>query len=154
MKEIPLSQNKVTIVDDEDYEFLNQWKWYAIRDHNNYYAARSIHVKDKCHQVRIHKVLMNPLNGYEVDHKNRDGLDNRKSNLRVCLHSENGRNRRPWGKSKYLGVSYWNRSLVANIQVNRKNIRLGSYRSEEEAAKAYDEAAKKYHGEFANLNFK
>jgi len=105
----------------------------------------------------MHRLIMDPPRGYVVDHINGDGLDNRRANLRLATHAQNGRNRRKIKKgiSKYKGVS-WEESTGkwrALIHVDRKKISLGCYKDEVTAAKVYDKAAKKYHGEFARLNF-
>lgn len=158
MKEIKLTQGQVALVDDEDYEYLNQWKWCANRSIGGYYAVRTD--KQKADQKReticMHRLILNAPKGLQVDHINHNTLDNTKQNLRICTNSQNQMNRSPCGKSKYLGVTYYrnNTCLRASIKANNKSIHLGYFKTEEEAAHAYDEAAKKYFGEFANLNFK
>jgi hypothetical protein len=105
----------------------------------------------------MHRVILNAPKGMEVDHINRDGLDNRKVNLRLATTTQNVCNRYWRSKtSKYKGV-HFDKSCGkyrTEITLNRKRIHVGKYDSEIEAAKAYDNAAKKYHGEFAYLNFK
>lgn len=160
MKEIQLTQGKVALVDDEDFEYLNQWKWYVlITKHTNY----AVHHNKKGKVELMHREIMKTPKGMYTDHINHDGLDNRRCNLRVCTNGQNLANRTPRGTSKYLGVYFhtFNKGkkgkkyiyCVSNIRVNGKTIALGYFKSEKEAALAYDEAAKKYHGEFANLNF-
>ncbi len=162
MKKIPLTQGKVAIVDDEDYEELSQFKWFAQKEPCTYYAARRIYLGNgaknpKQKTIRMHRLLMNAKKKQEVDHINGNGLDNRKSDLRLCTHSENARNRRLrlGGSSLYKGV-YWHKSrkkwqsqIVFNYQIKY----LGRYDNEIEAAKAYDYAAKELFGEFALTNF-
>jgi hypothetical protein len=97
---------------------------------------------------------MNAPNILQVDHIDHNGLNNQKSNLRICTLAENRRNRRARGKSKYLGVYYDNGYIRAVISVNGIQKRLGYFKIEETAAMAYDKAATIYHKEFANLNFK
>ena len=99
---------------------------------------------------------MSPPDNMEVDHINGDKLDNRKENLRVCTHRENGKNQKISinNTSGYKGVFANHKNWQAVIGVDGKPIYLGTYPSPEKAAEAYDVAAKKYHGDFANLNFK
>lgn len=116
----------------------------------------------------MHRMIMGLAAGDpECDHKDRNRTNNRKENLRACTSQENSRNKSAWGRSKYSGVSviYYKSKIksgvkiygpyyVSNIMLNNKQIHLGSFKSEEDAARAYDAAAKTAYGEFANLNFK
>jgi len=156
MKEIKLTQGKVALVDDKDYDFLNQWKWHALQSKNSFYAYRSQRYGRIKRGIAMHRVIMNISDPHTLcDHKDRDGLNNQRSNLRLATKSQNAMNKKSIGACKYLGVC-WNKQPRKWIaQIKSGNIkRLGAYNSAEEAARAYDEAAKKYHGEFANLNFK
>jgi hypothetical protein len=151
MKEIKLTQNKVALIDDEDYEYLNQFKWYANKVRNTFYAKRG---RNKTAQ-QMHRIIMNPPTNMQIDHKDHNGLNNQKFNLRLCTNSQNRMNSIPYGKSKYLGVSIFRGKIPrAQIKVNNKIIYLGQFKTEEAAAREYDEMAKIYHKEFANLNFK
>lgn len=157
MKEIPLTQGKVAIVDDDMYDYLSQWKWYARKDGKNWYAQRNDGIKPFRKLVLMHREITNAPNGMDVDHWNRNGLDNRRENLRVCTRTENSRNAglRITNKSGYKGVC-WNkqhRVYDAHIRVDGKFLYLGSFSDSREAARAYDAAAKKHYGEFAWLNF-
>jgi hypothetical protein len=153
MKEIILTRGMVANVDDEDYEYLNQWKWQARKSRRDYCAIRR---ERRGHGRKVtfymHRIIMNAPEGVMIDHKNHNPLDNRRSNLRYCDYSQNNANRRSTGSSKYLGVHLKNGRPVAQIKTNNKVLYLGSYNTEEDAALAYNEAANKYHGEFANLN--
>ena len=156
MREIILTQGKVALVDDKDFEYLNQWKWYAAKSYRTYYAERkSSRSLGKRKQIKMHRVIMNPPKGMETDHQDHNGLNCQRYNMRNCTHSQNQMNQTPHGKSKYLGVSYKNnKSIRAVINVNKKHIHLGIFKTEIEAAIAYDKAAKMYFDEFANPNFK
>lgn len=162
MKEIVLSQNQVTIVDDEDFDFLNKYKWFATWNPytKSFYAGRNIKVGNKKTTVGMSRVLMNAQKGKEVDHINHDTLDNRKKNLRIVEKKQNSYNRRQQSRNKqgFKGVYSMNPNIwkskpfCAQIQVNKKKIHLGYYKTAVEAALVYNENAKKYHGEFALLN--
>lgn len=157
---------KNVLIDDEDYEFVIKHKWFVIKGGNTFYVVRNCYRTGKQKRLWLHREIMNPADNMDVDHKNNDGLDNRKSNLRVVTRTQNSQNRtsKKNGNSKYLGVCLHKKKNVvavywtAHIRVNKKLKWLGQfpYNSDGElkAAKAYDVAALKYHGEFANLNFK
>ena len=153
MKEIQLTQGKVALVDDEDYEYLNQFKWHVSNDN---YARRTIY-KDKLYKALfMHREIMKVSKGLLVDHINGNSLDNRKLNLRICTNSQNLMNR---GKNKnntsgYKGVRLINSNKKWRAQIQYKKIfyHLGCFEKRIDAAKAYNEAAIKFHGEFANLN--
>jgi len=159
MKQIPLTQGKVALVDDVDFKELSKHKWCAYKRGSTFYAARNQPLGNgKRKTIRMHRQIMDALGGVFTDHANHDGLDNQRSNLRSCTNSENQRNRLPQrgGTSEYKGVS-WNKAKkkwVAGIQHNNKVIHLGCFNSEREAAKTYDKKAKELFGEFANPNFK
>lgn len=150
MKTIKLTQGKVALVDDSDYEYLNQWKWCAHKDHNMFYASRSFRGKT----IIMHRVIMNAKKGELIDHRDRYGLNNQRGNLRFCTCSQNAKNKISHGTSKYLGVCLHkiSRKWQADIVINNRKKYLGSYACEKDAAKAYNKAALKYHEEFANLN--
>jgi hypothetical protein len=159
MKEIPLTKGMVAIVDDADYRELAEYKWYVVGQPGNEYAARYGGTKPSGSTIhaRMHRVLMQAPDGIEVDHINRNRLDNRRANLRLATRAQNGQNRgkfSPRTHSRYKGVTWHsrNRYWQAMICVNGNRIYLGGYKSEREAALAYNNAAVKYHGKFANLN--
>lgn len=155
MKTIPLSQGKVALVDDEDFERINQFKWCAAKNCNAYYAVRNTY--NPKIRIIMHRVILNAKKGDEIDHRNGNGLDNRKDNLRFCTPSQNHQNRRlmKGGTSKYKGVDWFKREKKwrSKIVVNKKAIYLGLFDSEIEAACVYDTAASRYFGEFARFNF-
>lgn len=155
--EIELSQGKKAIVDNEDYERLSQRRWYASNEHGRFYAKTC--VKGSGSKIRMHRFIMGVTDPNTlVDHKNHNTLDNRKSNLRICTTAENTRNvqSHKGGTSKYLGVSFdkANNKWMSQIYHNKKQIKIGRYKDEKEAALMYDIKAKELHKEFANLNFK
>ena len=157
MKTIELTQGQVALVDDDDYEWLNQWKWCAHWQGLRWYAVRRAPTIDgKQYKIRMHRVVIDAQPGQQVDHKDRDGLNNRRDNLRLCTNSQNQANR---GKqagcsSKFKGVT-WHKQTgkwQARIRVHRKGIYLGVFDDEVEAGRAYDDAAIEHFGEFARLN--
>jgi len=157
MREIPLTQGKVAIVDDEDYEYLNQFKWTAGLMHNIWYAVCHIHVNGKDKTIYMHTVILGTPKGMQSDHKNGDGLDNRRENLRICTHTQNLHNQRKQigpTSSRFKGVSWNNkrRRWAAQISPYRQHIVLGFFNFEIDAAKAYNKAAIEHFGEFARLN--
>lgn len=161
MKTIELTQGKVALVDDEDYDFLMQWKWQASRTSYGFYAlgyTKGPHSKRK--HLIMHRLIMNTPRGLCVDHRDHNTLNNQKNNLRNCTTSENSKNRKHDKRkvaSIYRGVRIDRRKygvyIKANIVINKKLVHLGNFKTEEQAAVAWDCAARKYYGEFANLNF-
>jgi hypothetical protein len=159
MKRIPLTRGKFALVDDDDYEDLSRFKWCTLVDDGRAYACRQERQKDgRQKKVFMHRQIAGIGQSHEVDHVNGDGLDNRRSNLRPCTHAENMRNRTRHhnNKSGYKGVSRVSRKHVvkwrASIGLNGKHIHLGYFATKVAAAKAYNTAALKYFGHFAQLN--
>ena len=155
-KTIPLTQGKVAIVDNADYEWLTQWKWYAAKTISAYYARRSVWENGKTRDIQMHRVILNAPAKKQVDHINGNGLDNQRVNLRLCTNSQNHMN----GKkclgcsSKYKGVS-WHKQThqwQSFIGINNTQKYLGRFDSEQEAAATYNAEATKLFGQFANLN--
>lgn len=155
MIHIPLTQGKAALVDDEDYELVSQYKWCAVKDGNTYYAQSWLYVDGKKTTIRMHRIVVGAIKGQQVDHKNGNGLDNCKENLRLCTTTQNSMNQRSnGGTSIYKGVN-WKKTencWEAGIRVGGKRKFLGHFKEEIEAAKAYDSAALEYFGEFASIN--
>jgi HNH endonuclease len=159
MEKIKLTRGQVALVDDEDFEMLNMHKWFAVpagKNGRTFYAARRIWNKDKNRQegMWMHRLLAKTPKGFHTDHIDGNGLNNQKSNLRVCTNSQNQFNK---GKSKrnssgYKGVSWFKHGKLwdVRISVNKKSVHVGYFHDIEEAHKAYTEAAKKLHGQFAH----
>lgn len=162
MKLIPLTQGKFAQIDDEDYDRISKWKWYALKHGTVWYAKRcsAKYEGRNFSPVYMHREIMGCKKGDKkvIDHKDRNGLNCQKNNLRFCNQSQNISNRtsRVGSSSKYLGVYFdkRNKTWVAQTKVNRKSTYLGSSKNEDDAAKIYDKTAAALYGEFANLNFK
>jgi hypothetical protein len=152
-KKIELTRGKVALVSDKDYKWLSQWKWGCI---GRGYAGRFVRIDGRRFLIYMHRLILNPPDGMEVDHVNRNKLDNRRRNLRAATRRQNDCNRAAWKTCGYRGVALTPRKTpwAARIRVNGKLTHLGSFHSAEEAARAYDAAAILHHGEFAVLNFK
>lgn len=163
MKTIPLTRGKVAVVDDEDYEFLNQWKWRAlttIRKQTNptFYAYRTTPRPNR-KSVYMHREVLRRCGfpeSKQVDHVDSDGLNNQRNNLRPASASQNrwGMRKRVGRTSKFKGV-YWHKKMHAwmtRIYFSGRYIFLGTFTNETEAGKAYDRAANHYFGEFARHN--
>jgi len=148
---------KQILIDDEDWDRIKKHKWCIIKTQNNFYVVTNI-IENKCKRsLRLHRLIMKIKNSkILVDHKNLDTLDNRKQNLRICTQAQNMMNR---GKTiinnnGYKGVDWLikNKRWRARIKLNYKQINLGHFKNKKDAAIAYNNAASKYHGEFARLN--
>lgn len=153
MKEIPLSQGEVAIVDDENFEHLNQFKWF-FSSYGYAVAFLPMVAGKRPPQIYMHRSI---LPGHaEIDHINGDRIDNRKSNLRPATHAENAMNsQKRLGSSRYKGVSWCESRGLWEVQLmhNKRKIHAGRYESEVDAAHVYDYAAKVLFGEFARINF-
>lgn len=150
MKEIPLTQGKVALIDDEDFEAVSAVKWYAQHNRVLYAASKRGRI------VYMHRLILGAPPGVQVDHINGDGLDNRRANLRLCSNSQNHANlrKRTETSSRFKGV-YWNkarRKWHAQIKANQRTFYLGLFDSEEAAGAAYDRAATEHFGTFSRLN--
>lgn len=157
MKEIKLSQrgkNKgkfVTLVDDDDYEWLMQWRWFAHEHNTTFYAMRSDYY-DERKVIAMHREIIDVPIGMDTDHIDHDGLNNQKSNLRICTRQKNIFNSR--GRNRYKGIKLNPRTKKygARIKINGEEMWLGTYPTEELAALAYNEKAIEIFGSFAHVN--
>lgn len=154
MKKISICKTKFlpfdwTLVDDEDYKWLREWRWHTD---NKGYVVRRVRRDGKKYVVYMHREIMKTPEGMVTDHVNGNKVDNRRSNLRVCSDGQNKRNR-----DKSLGFdapykgAYWQKQIkrwYSRIQVNGRSIYLGTFSTPEEASTAYNVAAKKYHGKY------
>ncbi len=144
-KLIPLTQDKFTIVDNEDYKWLSCWKWYASFQQGIWYAMRADYFKGQRKRIYMHRIILNVPEGMVTDHINGDGLDNRKENLRKANASLNQHNRHKLKSnktSKYRGIC-WDKiaqKWLARIMFNHKRKYLGCFDSEKKAAEIYNDA--------------
>lgn len=159
MKKIKLTQGKFALVSNVDFAYLNQWKWYAKKRQKTFYAVRNIESWPNQKHIRMHRVILQRM-GYkkfsETDHKDGNGLNNQRSNLRFATTRQNQCNKRKRkdNTSGYVGV-YWDKRSEkwgSQITVNHQHIHLGYFTSKQQAADVYNKAAKKYFGNFARLN--
>jgi len=137
MLEIKLTQGKFAMVDDEDFETLNNHKWFIKKDSNTCYAYRKQTTNNKRKTVYIHSIIMETPKGMQIDHIDGNGLNNCKSNLRVVTFRQNMQNRHVSKTSQYLGVSKFRNKWIAHIGINGKAKYLGIYIIEEDARDAY-----------------
>lgn len=157
MKQIPLNRGLFALVDDADFESLSQFKWTATRAPKckTFYAVRQIYVDGKRKQMRMHRQLL-PGARY-IDHKDRNGLNNQRENLRPCTQHQNLGNSVWKNKHGFKGVRLDRRNKsnpwLAKIFNGTRTLHLGNFSKKEEAALAYDKKAMEFFGEFARLNF-
>jgi len=154
MKQIELTQGKFALVDDDDYDEINQYNWCFSHG----YAVRFVRIPQGKQKIQLmHRIITNCPDGFELDHVNHNKLDNRKDNLRICSKSENSHNQkvRTYAKTSiYKGVCFDKHANKwrARIKLNNKHKNLGLFENEIDAAIAYNNAAIELFGEFAFIN--
>lgn len=144
MKEIKMYEGLTTMIDDEDFEYLNQWKWTVRKCDPTNYAIRFSSRRNGKQQkpIRMHRVILNATKEMEVDHIDHNGLNNQRTNLRLVTKQENAFNRKDVkGYSFNKNANKW----AAHIHLNGKKKHLGYFKTEKKAHKAYLKAKKKYH---------
>ena len=156
---MPLTKGLYTRVDFDDYEYLMQWTWHACyaKTTGKYYAGTNVQMGDRRQIPKVHHIIFNDVTLSPWDHIDHDPLNNTRRNLRKCTYNQNcsSRGMMKNNTSGYRGVT-WNKARKrwkVYIGVNRKSIYVGDFKNKQEAALAYDQAAMKYHGQFAGLNF-
>jgi hypothetical protein len=153
---VPLTRGFIATIDANDASLLSDKNWCAKQDKNNVYAISKHVCNGVEHTIYMHRVLMDAKSGEQVDHKNGNGLDNRRENLRIATHAQNMRNQgvRINNSTGFKGVSFLKESgkWRARIHSNGKKIELGSYSTPEAAADAYKKASEQLHGEFSRTH--
>lgn len=149
MKKISLTLGKQALVDDIDYPVLMAWKWRAVKGRHTYYAVHSQRIGKRTFHIKMHRLLLGDKDNI-IDHKDGNGLNNQRKNLRECTYQQNKANSQHIkSKSGYKGVFPRNGSWVSVIKVNYIPRYLGIFKDKMDAVKAYAKASKKYFGEFA-----
>jgi len=157
MRLIAITQGQHAIVDDEDYDFLSMFKWWAQKHPGGWYAARRSFFGPRRVTLGMHQLLL--FGGAYVDHENGNGLDNRRCNIRFATSSQNCYNKSmksPLKTSRFKGVYWDKRDKKWDVRIRHipgERLFLGRFDCELTAGHVYDEAAKKYFGDFARLNF-
>jgi hypothetical protein len=154
-KQIPLTKGKFALVDDDDFDAMSQYKWQTSNSHGIWYAVRKVKIGEKRLAYLMHREILGFPVGMEVDHIDHDGLNNTRSNLRICTHQQNissGRLRNH--SSKFRGVSWYSPSEKWRAQIKVMGVKksIGYFVNESDAALAYNQSAKSNFGEFAVLN--
>lgn len=152
--DIPLSNGMVAIVDATDFDWLSRLSWSAVWNSKTWYARTK---SNESEWAYMHRLILAPGHDEETDHKDSNGLNNRRSNLRIATHQKNSWNRgkRSDNKSGFIGVSWATREQKwhSQIWIDDKRVHLGYFKNPIDAAVAYDKAALEQRKEFAKLNF-
>lgn len=156
MKEIKLTKGQVATVDDVDFVTLNKYKWQAVSRKNTYYARRTVKIKGQKIDIYMHTIIVALPKEFWADHKDHNGLNNCRDNLRVATKAQNSYNRSPysncWPPYKGVQLSANGKKYHARIRYKGLSTRLGTFDTALEAASIYNEKAKELFGDFAYLN--
>lgn len=153
-REITLANGQIALVDDVDYKRLRKFRWHASPQKHTTYAVFCLPTRGGKRTIYMQNFLLRPAPGYVVDHVNHDGLDCRRSNLRIATEAQNGFNRRSAGnRTGFRGVIKRGSKFWAAVAAYGQRYRAGPFDDAVGAANAYDALARKVHGEFAVLNF-
>lgn len=157
MKEIPLTNGRVAQISDEDYDRVIKFKWRAQKGKTTWYAVtHAPRNRGRAKTIYLHKFILGISEGQEGDHRDRNGLNNQRENLRICTRSQNCFNRSKNSNathSRYKGVTRAKGKFKTQININGRQVYVGLFQTEEEAARAYDRIAKALHPDFALVNF-
>lgn len=147
MKQIPLTQDKFALVDDDIYEVVNNYKWHVHKGRNTWYALRHMNLQEdpsgKFEFIRLHHIVVGiPPKGFEVDHKDGNGLNNQRENLQIVTKRKNQQNTCVHRTGRLVGTTWHknNQKWLAKIQINGKMKHLGYFKTEQEAHEAYMKA--------------
>lgn len=152
------SSGRYALIDINDVDLVSEYKWNSFqtgKKSKSWRVCTTVRKNGTRKCLYMSRLIMGNPKGMMVDHINGDGLDNRKSNLRICTHAENNRNRKPDFGRKYKGVSKDSHSPKlwrAQISINNRRTFIGLFKTEVEAAIAYNTEAKKHHGKYARIN--
>lgn len=155
--EIPLTQGKVAIIDRDDADLVSGYSWRASFNNGAWYAVTTLPPENRRRRtLGMHRLIMGDPDGLLIDHEDGDGLNNRRSNLRECTHSQNRQNihKTNRGAVPFIGVRLSHKGkFLAEISLGGKKQHIGTYDTAEEAARVRDQKARELYGEFATLNF-
>jgi len=152
-RKIKLTRGKLALIDNEDFEYLNQWKWHWDGE----YAARTIKFNGITHKITMHRLILNNIpKGKESDHINRDKLDNRRNNLRIVSNAENqmNKNLQKNNRSGVRGICWYGKydKWQTRIGFGGKKMFLGYFSNIKDAIEIYNTTSKKLYGKFTYIN--
>lgn len=146
---------RIILIDKTDWKLVSQYRWHVVNWHGILYAITNVMVDGKQNTIKMHRLILKAPRHLQVDHINKNGLDNRRHNIRLCTASQNRYNQKQRKDSShpFKGIGRWRKRWAAFIRKDGKSIRVGVYDTPIEAAKAYDGKARELFGEFAATNF-